>query len=456
VDANWRRAIAALSRRHDREFAALAYVVLDSREAAERSAAEGIADVLRHSPGEISDLSEARNAMVGATLRRALEAHRTLREVDPLPGMAPDTLLARLTPVQRAVAAGHLSAGVTLKVLADELGQPVGRLASALSAAARVAGGEAVLAIRLKEHAAGVALSVSPEAIEQSLATPPVRPPPNWWRLPAIAAATMGVLAIAIGFRIASLPAGDPATAAASVAPASWALATGAGPALAIEDLTLRDCKIEPASTKLSFRGWLPLQDLVSSSDPNPAAQPVFALVTRTTAEWVGWQTGQGRPMFPRPVGRLGCALDPATAKATVYAIPESWEPPAMMDGCPASPIALFGGNREIGGPHAFTLLPFQRQGWWSHDPTLEINVRIAPSPATESEITALAWPLGPGDPVRFEVRGPPISEDQPPSSSYFVTLSQATIPSEGCWLFAIAVDGQVVGSAVLPMTARS
>jgi hypothetical protein len=160
--------------------------------------------------------------------------------------------------------------------------------------------------------------------------------------------------------------------------------------------------------------------------------------------------------MFPRPVGRLGCALDPVTARATVYAIPESWEPPAMMDGCPASPIATFGGNREIGGPHAFALLPFQRQGWWSHDPTLEINVRIAPLPATESEITALAWPLGPGHPVRFEVRGPPIPEDRPPSSSYFVTLSNATVPSEGCWLLAIAVDGQVVGSAVLPMTARS
>jgi hypothetical protein len=290
VDANWRSAIAARGRRQDRELAALAYLVLDSRDAAERCAAQGIADVLRQSPEETSDQSEVRDAMVGATLRRALDVHRTLREVDPLPGMAPDTVLARLTPLQRAIAAGHLSAGVALKALADELGQPVGHLASALSAAARVAGGEAALANRLKDHAAGVALSVSPEEIERSLATPQVRPPPRWRRLPAIAAAMVGVLALALGLRIASLPTGDPAAAAASTAEATPSTGMGAGPAFAInEALTLRDCRIEPASTKLSFRGWLPLQDLVSSPDPNAAAQPVFALVTRTTAEWVGW-----------------------------------------------------------------------------------------------------------------------------------------------------------------------
>jgi hypothetical protein len=160
--------------------------------------------------------------------------------------------------------------------------------------------------------------------------------------------------------------------------------------------------------------------------------------------------------MFPRPVGRLGCALDPTTAKTTVYAIPDSWEPPTRMDGCPASPIGLFGGNREIGGPHAFTLLPFARQGWWANDPTLRINVRISPSPASESDISAVAWPLGPGQPVAFEVDGLPIPEDRSPSSSHYITLSQTAIPSDGCWLLAISVDGQVVGSEVLPVTRRS
>ena len=109
-----------------------------------------------------------------------------------------------------------------------------------------------------------------------------------------------------------------------------------------------------------------------------------------------------------------------------------------------------------MGGPHAFTLLPFAGRSWWANDPTIEINVRIAPSPASGSDITATAWPLGPGQPIAFEVRGLPIPEDRPPSSSHFITVSQAAFPSGGCWLLAIAVDGQVVGSAVLPVTVRS
>ena len=81
--------------------------------------------------------------------------------------------------------------------------------------------------------------------------------------------------------------------------------------------------------------------------------------------------------------------------------------------------------------------------------------MRIAPSPASGSDITAVAQPLGPGQPVAFDVKGLSIPEGRPPSSSHYVTLSDAAIPTDGCWLLNIAVDGQVIGSAVLPVTSR-
>ena len=413
-----------------------------------------MADVLRRTPDASSiDAAEVHDAMVGATLRRALDTHRTLREVDPQPDVARDASLAKLSPLQRAVASGHLPGRVGLDVLAQELSQPIGRIASILAAAEAIAGGREALAGWLNAHQAGIALSVSPEAVEQAIGVPPARRPLRW-RAPAVLAA-IALIGVAVGLRI-SQPANRDAPDTVIAEPTR----SGSEPRLAAalpvdEDLTLRDCKIEPVGTELSFRGWLPLRDLVASTDPNLAAQPVYALVTQTSAEWVGWQTSQGRPMFPRPVGRLGCAVDPATAKTTVYAIPGSWEPPAMIDGCPASPIGLHGGLREIGGPRAFTLLPIGGRSWWSNDPTVEINVRISPSPASASDITAVARPLGPGQPVAFDVQGLSMPEDRPPSSSHYVTLSNAAIPSDGCWLLNIAVDGQVIGSAVLPVTSR-
>jgi hypothetical protein len=220
------------------------------------------------------------------------------------------------------------------------------------------------------------------------------------------------------------------------------------------ERLSLADCDIQPASTALTFRGWLPLRDLSPSADATESARAVYTLVTSTTAEWVGWQTGEGRPMFPRPVGRLGCAVDPATGSATVYAVAESWEPPEMVDGCPSSPVSRYGPNLEMGGPNAFVLLPIAGRSWWSRDPGVEINVRIAPSPSAEARIRGLARPLGTGEALEFEVRGLSIGPDRPASSNHYVTLFGEAFPTAGCWLLSVAVEDEVVGSAVLPVTA--
>lgn len=428
--------------------------MLDNRQAAEQSAAAGIADVVRRNPdlGSI-DNAQIRDAMVGATLRCALDAHRDLREVDPLPEVARNASLAMLSPLQRAVAVGHSFGGVGLHILAAELSLPTGRVVAALAAAVSIVGGQEALASQLNEHQAGIPLSVSGEAVERAMSLPQVRRP-HRLLAPAVAALALGLIGAAIGLRI-WLPTNDgPAEGAVSAAPTTASAAPIAAAALPVDDLTLGDCKIQPASTELSFRGWLPLHDLVASPDPNLAAQPVYALVTRTTAEWVEWQTGEGRPMFPRPVGRLGCAIDPVGGKTTVYAIPDSWDPPELVDGCPSSAVRVHGSNREIGGPSAFVFLPGERRSWWSRDPRLEINMRIALSAGTSTDIRAMARPLGPGEAISFELRGLSTRPDEATSSNRYGTLSGVAFPTAGCWLLTISAGDQVIGSAVLPVTA--
>ena len=156
--------------------------------------------------------------------------------------------------------------------------------------------------------------------------------------------------------------------------------------ALPVDDrLTLADCDIQPAGTPIAYRGWLTLGDLFAAGRTAPGAgTPVYALVTEGPAEWVGWQTTEGRPMYPRPVGRMACAVDPLSGTSTVFSMADGWQPPAPMDGCPASPILRYAGDHQVGGPSAFILLPFDGEAWWSKT-SIVLRVRIAPSPRTGS-----------------------------------------------------------------------
>ncbi len=82
VDDTARSRVANAARRHGRELAALAYLVLQHRSASEAAAAAGLADVLRAHADE-----PQWGSMVGAVLRRALEGHGRIREIDA-PGEA--------------------------------------------------------------------------------------------------------------------------------------------------------------------------------------------------------------------------------------------------------------------------------------------------------------------------------------------------------------------------------
>jgi hypothetical protein len=460
VDEVARARLAAAARRQGRELAALAYLVLQNRTASEEAAAAGLADQLSLSP------APAWSATVGAVLRRSLEAHRHVREVDA-PGEATPQALTRLSPLQRATAGAHLLASVPLADLAPPLGLPVERLRRELAAAEDIGGGPDDLRRPLESALSGRAFAVTGEEVEAAMTLPPPRPIHGSRRLAWLggAAATGVVLAgalMAVGQPSASsVPASTSTPAAAAVVPGyppgglQGAGAWAAEQALPRDDrLTLADCDIQPAGTPVAFRGWLTLGDLSAGGHGAPGAgTPVYALVTDGTAEWVGWQTTEGRPMFPRPVGRMACAVDPLTGAATVFSLADSWEPPAPMDGCPASPIIRYAGDHQVGGPNAYVLLPFDGEAWWSNT-SIVLRVRIAPSPEPGSRITATAQQLDGSRVLSLPVDSEPIPDSRPPTSNHYLWLRPVTFPTDGCWLVTVSVDGRGVGAAILPITA--
>jgi hypothetical protein len=460
VDDTVRADLAAAARRHGRELAGLAYLVLQNRHASEEAAAAGLADVLR------ADAAPAWSTTVGAVLRRALEAHRRIREVDA-PGEATPPALTRLSPLQRAVAGGYLIARVPLEELAVPVGLPVERLRRELAAARDVGGSPNDLRRALETVLTGRAFAVTAEEVETALTLSPPQAIRDSRRLAWLSGGAAAALVLAAALMAAgqgsapSVPAAtNPAGAAAVVNGYPPGGLQGAGAwagdqALPLGDrLTLADCAIQPAATPIAFRGWLTLGDLVADGRDEPGAgTPVYALVTDGQAEWVGWQSVEGRQMYPRPVGRMACAIDAVTGGATVFSVAESWEPPVAMDGCPASPIFRHAGDHQVGGPNAFFLLPYDGEAWWSRTPIV-IRVRIAPSPEPGARITATAQRLDGSRAVSLPVDSPSIPVTRPPTSNHYLWLRPVTFPRAGCWLVTMSVDGQPVGAAILPITA--
>lgn len=403
--------------------------------------------------------------MVGAVLRRALEAHGQIREIDA-PGEATPPALTLLSPLQRAVAGGHLVAAVSLEELAPALGMTVERVRRELVTAEGVGINRERLRRSLEAAVAGRALAVTAEQVEAALSLPP----PRAIRDPRRVAWLVGSGAAALLLAAVLLAAGQPPASSAepTSTPKSGGVAVGYPPggprgagawagaeALPLDDrLTLADCDVQPAGTPIAYRGWLTLGDLFAGGRSTPSAgTPVYALVTDGPAEWVGWQTTEGRPMFPRPVGRMACAVDPLTASATVFSVADTWEPPAPMDGCPASPILRYAGDHQVGGPAAFILLPFDGEAWWSKT-SIVLRVRIAPSPPPGGQITATARQLDGSRVISLPVDSLPIPESRPPTSSHYLWLRPVRFPTDGCWLISVAVDGVGVGAAILPITA--
>ena len=157
--------------------------------------------------------------------------------------------------------------------------------------------------------------------------------------------------------------------------------------------------------------------------------------------------------MYPRPVGRLACAVDPTSGGTAVYGVAGDWQPPAMVDGCPATDVHTYGAFKEIGGPQLFATLPTSTGTWRAGDPSVELYLRLPRPPPGRARVAATARPLGPGSALELAVSRQSTSPPSTPASNLYLTLSNVAFPSAGCWVVSVAVDGQVLGSAVLPVT---
>jgi len=458
-------ALATITTRFGRELTGIAYLVLQHHEGAADAVARGIADVWRRAdePEAMPDVERLRMALLGATARQALLGHRASRTVDPTTDGMPSALLTGLSPRARAAFAlrhvavlGDEDIAAALEITPDEARRLLGPAADG----ARRSAPASMLA--------GLPVTVDPDRVRAALARPSDT---TTSRRPWVAVAAFALALLLI--RLAAAPnaespdeqspqgviaqqgpsapaAGDDGRAGTLGADSQWSRSwPGRG---LVPPFTLADCHIEPASLPISFAGWVTVEE-IRATGVAPPGRSVYAIVTRGDAEWIGYRYTHDRPVFPRPVGRLGCVFDPDSGSHVAIGVAQDWQPPSLADGCPASPISAFAGYRELGGPGAFVLVD-TRDAWWADDPELSFLVRVAPAPPTGSTVEAWLQPTGEGPQITATVGEPPADADA--SLLHYVRVGGIEIPEPGCWVMNVAVDGTVVGSAVLPLVARA
>jgi hypothetical protein len=280
------------------------------------------------------------------------------------------------------------------------------------------------------------------------------------WRVATAMALAAGLVTAVLLLPSSTHP---PAASGLAGAPSADPLGIGlAGPvSTAPPPVTLDDCQIFPGDARLAFSGWATTDVLGVSGGSAKPGQPVYALVTRGLAEWVGWRTEDAQPMYPEPVGRMGCIFDPSTGAVSQVGVPMDWQPPTMIDGCPASPDDEFAGYREVGGPRAWALLPTGNRGWVRGESTVVIY-RLTPPLAAGESLSGWAEPLaggggaGAGSAVqvgRVVATDPrattnPGATPDPRAASYSVIEERFTTP--GCWVLDVAVNDALAGSAIV------
>ena len=462
--------LEALLAVHGAAIGSFGYLVLQHQTDAERILASTLATALGRA-NLPPDPEAARAHLLAIATREILRGSTQTGEIAPLladPRSSVDRMpileaLAELDPRSRMAIVLHyfldLPPGAVATVLDDDgfalrsdLNNARNRLQSRVeeSLAAHSSPGEPFDA-RLRRALVEESTRFQPLLDAQELRMPAPRDDrvrraaQRWWPLAVIAVLAAGVAAFLWLIPESGPTAGRQAAATQSVGSSSG---TPAGP------ITLADCQITPAASPLAFAGWTTLAALsVHGGDAGPG-QPIYAVVTRGMAEWVGWQEHYTGPMFPPPIGRMGCIFDPSTRKTSLVGVDLDWEPSLMADGCPPSPIDEFGGHREFGGPHAWLLLPDDISAWQVGEN--KILFRLSSPAAPGQSITAWTQPLADAGAIPAQVDsntgelGPPDTSGSG-SRYYFVT---ALFSSAGCWVINIAINGQVVGSAIAPITA--
>ena len=158
--------------------------------------------------------------------------------------------------------------------------------------------------------------------------------------------------------------------------------------------------------------------------------------------------------MYPPPIGRMGCIFDPSTRISSLVGVDMEWQPAQMADGCPPSTIDRFGGYLELGGPHAWLLLPGDTSAW-SAGVDNRILFRLSPAAAGQS-VTAWAQPLGEAPSVVAKVESGSSQRGvvDPSGNDLRYYLMNVRFATAGCWVINVAVNGRVVGSAIAPIVA--
>lgn len=456
-------ALATITTRFGRELTGIAYLVLQHSEGAAGAVARGIAETWRQAddPDRFPDLERLRMALLGATARQALLSHRSSRSVDPTVDGPRRDAVSGLSPQARAAFALRYAAGLEeadVAALLEISPVVVHRLLEPAADEARRAAAVAQLA--------SLPVMVDVERVRAALAEPSRLPSS---RRPWAAVAAVVVLLLVV--RLAAAPS-EPSSAEPSLRgdvarpdPGATADAGDGRDSLGADSpwsrfwpgeglvppFTLADCHIEPASLPISFAGWVTVEE-IRAKGVAPPGRSVYAIVTRGDAEWIGYRYTHDRPVFPRPVGRLGCVFEPDSGSHVAIGVAQDWEPPALADGCPASPINSFAGYRELGGPGAFVLLD-TRGAWSADDPAISFLVRVAPAPPAGSSVEAWLQPAGDGPQIAAKVGEQPADSD---SVLNYLRVDGVEVPEPGCWVMNVAVDGTVVGSAVLPVVARA
>jgi hypothetical protein len=467
ADARSRRpwALATIITRFGRELTGIAYLVLQHHEGAADAVSRGIADVWRRAdePDAVPDLERLRMALLGATARQALLGHRASRTVDPTTNGRRSDVVTGLSPAARAAFALRYAAGLEDEDVAALLEIRPDQARRLLEPAADDTRRSAAVS-----QLAALPVTVDPDRVRAALARPSETPPSRrpW--------AAVAAFALALVFlRLTAAPnaqppeeqqpqgdigppppgairAEDDGRAGTLGADSLWSkFWPGRG---LVPPFTLADCHIEPVSLPISFAGWVTVEE-IRATGVAPAGRSVYAIVTRGDAEWIGYRYTHDRPVFPRPVGRLGCVFEPGSGNHVAIGVAQDWQPPTLADGCPASPISSFAGYRELGGPGAFVLLD-ARAAWQADDPELSFLVRVAPAPPAGADVEAWLLPVGAGPQITASVGEPPADADA--SLLHYVRVDGIEIPEPGCWVMNVAVDGTVVGSAVLPVVARA
>jgi DNA-directed RNA polymerase specialized sigma24 family protein len=483
--------------------AAAAYLVLHNRCQAEEVVVETLAHAWR-SPDEAGTVPQIRAWLLGHATTRALVTQRRSRAVDAvLPGSSlaspgpgrpgrdlPNVLraIAELPPRQRGVIAlRHLAGldpaetagalGMSQEALDSELHAALRRLVTLLPDEAQNPRAEAVLPWaasvvdasrgRLEERLSA-ALGRLPELLPFGVHADQVRhllaaPPPSRkvdrrsvvLALLAVAMAAIVLIVILGGGRIGSGGGGGANGATpgpSALVPPSQPAASAAGLADGAVPITLASCDIAPADLPLAFGGWATAETIHLPHAGIGAGQPVYALVTQGLARMVTGRSSGGW-IDPPPKSRLSCLYDPATGARSLASVPFNWQPPAIVDGCTASPEDSFAGYHEVGGPRAWFVLP-ESGTLWSVRGENRIVFRLAPDLGPADTLSGWAAPLtgrervaASIDPGHPELSAPaaslPVS-----AANYHVLTVRFAVP--GCWVLNVAIDGEVVGSAVV------